>query len=218
MNVFEKLSKARAMLQQKPLKKSGKNHFAKFEYFELGDFLPHINSIFAEVGLVSKFILTKRYACLSIINTEQPNEQIKFLMPVAEADIKDVSPIQSLGGQQTYMRRYLWLSAMEIVEHDALDAVVGAENKQLDKSKPKSTSSKPVENTTDKIGPKSYKAELLNMFKSPAEASNWVKEKTGKSKISEQEAKSLILVRQGEIEAEMQGDIPLDDIVGEVFS
>ncbi len=204
MNVFEKLSKARAMLQQKPLKKSGKNHFAKFEYFELGDFLPHINSIFAEVGLVSKFILTKRYACLSIINTEQPNEQIKFLMPVAEADIKGVSPIQSLGGQQTYMRRYLWLSAMEIVEHDALDAVAGSDA---------------VETKQDKIvqpKPHSYKAELLSLFDTPAQAAEWVKSRTGKSKITEQEAQSLLKYRQAEIK-QHEDDIPLDDIIkGEV--
>jgi hypothetical protein len=30
-------------------------------------------------------------------------------------------PIQSLGATHTYLRRYLWLLALEIVEHDAVD-------------------------------------------------------------------------------------------------
>ena len=40
MSVYRKLQEARIELQSKPLKKSGKNKFAGFEYFELGDFLP----------------------------------------------------------------------------------------------------------------------------------------------------------------------------------
>lgn len=204
MNVYEKIAKARALLQQKPLKKSGKNHFAKFEYFELGDFLPFINSIFAELKLVSKFTLGKNHACLTIINAEQPGEQVKFVMPTAEADIKGVSPIQSLGGKQTYMRRYLWLTAMEIVEHDSLDAVAGSDA---------------VETKPDKLfqpKPHSYKAELLSLFDTPAQATEWVKSRTGKSKITEQEAQSLLKYRQAEIK-QHEDDIPLDDIIkGEV--
>lgn len=199
MNVYEKIAKARALLQQKPLKKSGKSHFAKFEYFELGDFLPFINSIFAELKLVSKFTLGKNHACLTIINAEQPGEQVKFVMPTAEADIKGVSPIQLLGGKQTYMRRYLWLSAMEIVEHDALDAVAGSD------------AVKPVQQPVQQPKPHSYKAELLGLFDSPSLATEWVKKRTGKSKITEQEAKSLLEFRQAEIA--QYDDIPLDEIV-----
>jgi hypothetical protein len=33
--------------------------------------------------------------------------------------------VQNLGAVQTYLRRYLWVAALEIVEHDALDATTG---------------------------------------------------------------------------------------------
>ena len=46
MSVYKKLSEARVMLQSMPLKKSGHNKFAGYNYFELGDFLPAVNTIF----------------------------------------------------------------------------------------------------------------------------------------------------------------------------
>ena len=60
MNVYGKLSKARLLLQQKKLKKSGKNKFSGFDYFELSDFLPSINEIFNEVGLCSQFYIQEK--------------------------------------------------------------------------------------------------------------------------------------------------------------
>jgi hypothetical protein len=41
---------------------------------------------------------------------------------MADANLKGCHPIQNLGAVETYTRRYLWVSAMEIVEHDALDS------------------------------------------------------------------------------------------------
>ena len=50
--IFWKLSAARIALQEQPLTKSGANKFAGYKYFELGDFLPAIQRIFNDVGLV----------------------------------------------------------------------------------------------------------------------------------------------------------------------
>ena len=44
--VHKKLMQARIILQEMSLKKSGKNTYAGYQYFELGDFLPQINAIF----------------------------------------------------------------------------------------------------------------------------------------------------------------------------
>ena len=38
MNIYEKLQKCRVDLQQMNIKKSGKNKFSGYMYFELGDF------------------------------------------------------------------------------------------------------------------------------------------------------------------------------------
>jgi len=121
MGVHKKLMEARLLLQHAPLKKSGHNKFAGYSYFELGDFLPTINQIFAKVGLCGVVSFDKELATLTITDTEDSTE-IKLTSPMAEANLKGCHPIQNLGAVETYTRRYLWVSAMEIVEHDALDS------------------------------------------------------------------------------------------------
>ena len=58
VGVYGKLIKARLMLQSKQINKSGHNKFAGYKYFELSDFLPAVQEIFAEVGLVD--VILKR--------------------------------------------------------------------------------------------------------------------------------------------------------------
>ena len=121
MGVHKKLMDARILLQQAPLKKSGHNKFAGYSYFELGDFLPTINQIFSKVGLCGVVSFDKELATLTITDTDDSTE-IKLTSPMADANLKGCHPIQNLGAVETYTRRYLWVSAMEIVEHDALDS------------------------------------------------------------------------------------------------
>jgi hypothetical protein len=132
--VYAKLQKARIKLQQSAIKKSGHNKFAGYQYFELGDFLPTINEIFNELGLCSVISFDKELATLRIIDTDNGGS-ITFTSPMADANLKGCHPIQNLGAVETYSRRYLYVTALEIVEHDALDATTGSES-------PKST--KPI--------------------------------------------------------------------------
>jgi len=121
MGVHKKLMEARIALQSAPLKKSGHNKFAGYQYFELGDFLPTINQIFSKIGLCGVVSFDKELATLTITDTDD-NSQIKLTSPMADANLKGCHPIQNLGAVETYTTRYLWVSAMEIVEHDALDS------------------------------------------------------------------------------------------------
>ena len=129
MNVYSKLQTARVRLQESDLKKSGENKFAGFKYFELGDFLPGINKIFDELKLSSFINFTKEEAKLTIINSEKIDETIEFTCPVADLTLKGANAIQNLGGTQTYLRRYLYMNALEIVENDEFDAIIGKDNK-----------------------------------------------------------------------------------------
>jgi len=121
MGVHKKLMEARIALQSAPLKKSGHNKFAGYQYFELGDFLPTINQIFSKIGLCGVVSFDKELATLTITDTDD-GSQILLTSPMADANLKGCHPIQNLGAVETYTRRYLWVSAMEIVEHDALDS------------------------------------------------------------------------------------------------
>ena len=119
--VHLKLMRARLMLQDKQLKKSGNNKFAGYSYFELGDFIPTINEIFFEVGLCGVVSYDAEIASLTITDVED-GTSIVITSPMADANLKGCHPIQNLGAVETYTRRYLWVTAMEIVEHDALDS------------------------------------------------------------------------------------------------
>ena len=121
MSVYKKLSKARVMLQAIEMTKSGHNKFAGYKYFELGDFMPHINRIFDEIGLCGYVSFDKELASLTIIDTDGDTFLV-IRSPMAEAALKGTHPIQNLGAVETYQRRYLWVTALEIVEHDALDS------------------------------------------------------------------------------------------------
>lgn len=127
--VYSKLQKARVLLQEQPLKKSGFNSFAGFKYFELADFLPSINVIFDNLGLCSVFSISDDMATLRIFDSEHGGV-IYFKSPVADTVSRVVieggkSPaIQALGSLHTYLRRYLLINALELVENDIVDATI----------------------------------------------------------------------------------------------
>jgi hypothetical protein len=125
MNVYQKLNIARSRFHTSKLKKSGHNKFANYYYFELGDFIIPALNIFDEVGLTSVISFGKDMATMTIINMSIPEEQIVISSPMSTAALKGCHEVQNLGAVQTYIRRYLWVAALEIVEHDALDATTG---------------------------------------------------------------------------------------------
>ena len=128
MSVFKQLQKARTMFLSSDIKKSGKNKFAGYEYFELGDFIPAIHKIFNEVGLCGVVRFTNDTASLTVYDVEDVGHgSIEFTSPMVFAENSKGQAIQNLGSTHTYMRRYLWLMAMEIVEHDSVDAAAPAE-------------------------------------------------------------------------------------------
>lgn len=148
MNVYEKLNEARSKIHTMGLKKSGQNKFAGYQFFELQDFLVPALQVFKEVGLTGFVSFGKEEALLTIVDIESPSEKIVITSPMSEANLKGCHPIQNLGAVQTYLRRYLWVAALEIVEHDVLDATLGASDPE---PKP---SPKPAPKPATKAAPK----------------------------------------------------------------
>ena len=130
INIYQKLQKARVTLQEMNLKKSGKNKYAGFTYYELGDFLPAINEICNKIGLCPIINFDDQYATMKIYDCDNADIYIEFTSPMKEIEQKGCNPIQSLGGGGTYSRRYLYLTAFEIVENDFYDGISGSETKE----------------------------------------------------------------------------------------
>jgi hypothetical protein len=166
VSVYKKLQDARIRLLETELKKSGHNKFAGYQYFELGDFLPSINRIFADIGLCGVVSFGSDLAILEIHDVDG-GEPIRITSPMAEANLKGCHPIQNLGAVETYTRRYLWVSAMEIVEHDAIDAA---------KPEGKITSSTPNAGAGDSLDQdkKNYIADLAIVIKDRWEMDEFV--------------------------------------------
>lgn len=146
MSVYKKLQSARMKLQATELRKSGKNKFAGYEYFELGDFLPAIQTICNEVGLCGVVSFDTEIATLAIHEIDGDGVVV-FASPMSTAALKGCHEVQNLGAVQSYLRRYLWVNAFEIVEHDALDATTGSAEpvkKAEPKAAPKPVEAKPI--------------------------------------------------------------------------
>lgn len=135
LSVQARIQKIRVDLQKMNIKKSGVNNFSNFEYYELADFMPILNEMLLENNLIGKFnivpethyenYVSEPYAKLVICDVNNSEYFEEFTSPIAEANVKGCTPIQSLGAIHTYMKRYLYMNAFEIVENDSLDPVVG---------------------------------------------------------------------------------------------
>lgn len=148
MTVYSKLAKARVKLQETDIKKSGFNKFSKFKYYELSDFLPSLNKINADLGILPIFNMNNEKATLKIVNCDKPEEIIEFEIPFVSSEVKGANAVQNLGGTETYLRRYLFLAAYEITDGEVFDAL--PESEKLPEEPKEKNEDKEIKTLSDK--------------------------------------------------------------------
>ncbi len=93
------------------------------------------------------------FAKLEIVNAEKVDEGVIFSIPVVNASMKGTQDIQNLGATITYLKRNLYLNALEISEKDVCDSLdnkkEAAERAIIEKEKLKTEKEKKEAN--DKI-------------------------------------------------------------------
>lgn len=142
-NLNESIIEIRCELQAKNLKKSGKNKFAGFDYFELSDFLPTLNELMKKYKVNDIFTIKDGMASLTLVLGEEKQE---YTMPFVIFDtpltfkkdkngnyVKDkngdyvqvpsMQDIQYLGALNTYYKRYLYLNAFGITDGEIIDSM-----------------------------------------------------------------------------------------------
>lgn len=133
-NVYQKLAIARLRFLQAGTNKSGKNMHLEFRYFELEDIVPTATQIFADLGLIHIVSFEEGMAEMLVLDADDPAEEIVFKLPFREIEpiVSNkgnvvTNSLQALGASVTYLRRYLWMMCLDIVESDSIDGTLKEE-------------------------------------------------------------------------------------------
>lgn len=118
-----KITLARNIFKSVGAKKSGKNDYQNFKYFELEDILPVTDIIEEELLLNSRYVPHNNWGEL-IVSDVETMEQVKFPSHkqgklVESGNIN--KKLQAIGKTTTYLKRYCYINYMNIVERDSVD-------------------------------------------------------------------------------------------------
>lgn len=130
----------RVALQKANLKKTGKNTFSNFDYYQLEDFLPKLNELMLQEEVNDIFTIEddeyREYAKLTLIKGEEKQEykipftlfetplNWKFNKTINDVEqVKSMQDIQYLGALNTYYKRYLYINAFGITDGEIIDGM-----------------------------------------------------------------------------------------------
>ena len=121
MTIYDKINTIRKRIKDANLKKTGKNAFAGFTYYELADFLPQTIDLENELGLISMFTLRDNESADLIVCDTTSDSQVVFTVRVREANMKGALEVQKAGAENTYAKRYAYLNYLNLTELDQVD-------------------------------------------------------------------------------------------------
>ena len=133
MSVEQKILTLRKRIKELNLKATGYNSHAKYNYYQLSDFLPHTIDICSELGLYDEYSEDGEYKTLTIVDVEKPTDM--RLYQIKKTEIPPVLPnqptekvgsamqkvgnnAQAVGSVDTYFMRYLYRNLLKLTEPD----------------------------------------------------------------------------------------------------
>lgn len=179
--LYGKLKQIKVELRKVINTKSGYNVHNKFKYYQLEDFLPQVLEAFSRYNIYNEYSIdtdleiveertdfdeetnktyktvTKRpveYAYLYLKNLDNEDDEMIYRLKTAEASVYGAAAIQNLGAKITYMKRYIYMSLLDIVEPDAVDAA------------PQGNAPQPVQQAAPQP-PVNYTTNVAEMHKAP---------------------------------------------------
>lgn len=155
LTIYDKLNDCRLAFKNANVKKSGKNTYAGYDYFELDDILNALIPILASNRATTMVNFTPEGATLTFTDCET-KESIVFTSPMSTASLKGCHEVQNLGAVESYIKRYLYQNAFEIAEPDSLDRTMGKGDNQNGK--------KPAQNQQKKAPAQESPEEKMNRF------------------------------------------------------
>ena len=173
--LYGKLKQIKVELRKVINTKSGYNTHSKFKYYQLEDFLPQVLEAFSKYNIYNEYSIdtdleiveertdfdgdgtphksvTKRpveYAYLYLKNLDNEDDEMVYRLKTAEASVYGAAAIQNLGAKITYMKRYIYMSLLDIVEPDAVDAAPQSDTQSVPQNGPQVAPQPPVNYTTN---------------------------------------------------------------------
>lgn len=122
-SLLKKLQQVRALFAQDDVKKTGRNDFSKYDYFELSDFLPTAQARFNDVGIcpIVTFAPDRSSATMYVYDVDASSSPVVITSPMGKTELKGTHDAQNVGAMETYVRRYLYMTLLELSEHDAVE-------------------------------------------------------------------------------------------------
>lgn len=122
-NIYKRLMAVRRAFLEHGIQKTGKNATLKSMYFQLDDIVPVATPLFEAQDLLPVTNFTKDECTLTIVDMNDNDNMLVFTAPMREWNGNAaVTPVQALGATITYMRRYLYQIALDIVEVDEIES------------------------------------------------------------------------------------------------
>lgn len=140
LKLLIKLDKCKQVLWAMNLKKTGRNSFHHYSYYELEDITVPIHSVLRQQGLISNFKVSEDGSGLNlnIYDTETGYKDVTYC-PFSEKEKAGMKGVQEL---QTYAKRTLFLLVFELQEPNVIEIENGSQKKEKNKKK--------KQNNTDK--------------------------------------------------------------------
>lgn len=142
LTLNKSIIKIRNELQNSKVKKSGKNSYAGFDYYELADFLPKLNELMLKEEVNDIFTIENEEAKLILLKGEERQEyKMPFRIyetPLTNKGVPMMQDIQYLGALNTYYKRYLYLNAFGITDGEVIDSIDN-NNLKVEEKQPRAT-------------------------------------------------------------------------------
>lgn len=218
LSLNESIIQIRVELQNTKIKKSGKNKFAGFDYYELADFLPKLNELMSKYKVNDLFTIENDKATLTLIKGDEKQTYsmpfVIFETPLTYKkdksgnfmkdkngdfiQVPSMQDIQYLGALNTYYKRYLYLNVFGITDGEVIDSM---DNNEMSKKTTK-TPTKKV-NTTKTAEPITEPVEekketdfrtllMMELKKQGININEYAKEHKLNAKTTQEEAKVLL--------------------------
>jgi len=117
--LYKKLNKARIEFMEKHVAARGENKFNNFNYITLKDIVDNALPILVDNGLALHHMLYQSPPVVEVIDLDTGYGELFGSNYNMELEGKNTNQkLQALGSSETYLRRYIYLQILDIVEQD----------------------------------------------------------------------------------------------------